>query len=425
MRKSRVKSPACAGSVLARVLAVAVLLWPIAVSAQELIWGRQFGTDVYDDASDVAIANDGSVYVLGITYGSLDSANAASELRRSDAYLRKYDSYGKLVWRRQFGYEEREFPSSTAIDAAGDIIVAGSTEALLDGTPTPGVFNGFLRKYNASGDIVWFELLGPDEPTSLNGIATDPASNIYVVGDTGPYFSLNTFLTKYDASGNVVWLRQFQTDVSDGANGLAIDRSGNLYVVGLVRDFSSSAGPDAFLRKYSNLGNLRWSRQFGTIEWESAADIAVDGNGNLFVAGTTTGSLHSATAGSNDAFLRMYNSSGSLLWGRQFGTPEPDTAWAVAVDGNGEVYISGETWGSLDSTLSGLIDAFVRRYSPEGDVVWARQFGSTARDSIGALAVGDDGKIYIAGRTRGGLHAPNAVSVPTVDIVDWEDVFLQ
>ncbi len=241
----------------------------------------------------------------------------------------------------------------------------------------------------------------------------DGSANIYVVGGTRGALPGQTssgledaFLRKYDSSGNVLSTSQFGTSSSESASAVGLDGGGNVYVVGTTSGTlpgqTSSGGNDAFVRKYDSLGNVLWTHQFGTSAIESAPAIAVDGSGNVYVVGTTTGTLPGQTAaGFKDVFIRKYEGSGNVLWTRQFGTDGAD--WvefgSVDVDVNGNVYVVGLAGGAFPGqTSSGLDDAFLRKYDSAGNILMTLQFGTSSSDV--ASGVGVDGNGECIDRSR-------------------------
>jgi hypothetical protein len=89
----------------------------------------------------------------------------------------------------------------------------------------------------------------------------------------------------------------------------------------------------------------------------------VDGSGNAFISGYTYGSLGWSNAGNSDAYIAKYGPAGNLLWIQQLGTSDYDWSSSVAVDGSGNVFISGRTYGSLGGTNAGELDAFLVKFA--------------------------------------------------------------
>ncbi|MSQ40237.1 MAG: hypothetical protein EXR55_00940 [Dehalococcoidia bacterium] len=110
-----------------------------------------------------------------------------------------------------------------------------------------------------------------------------------------------------------------------------------------------------------------WTRQFGSSITDSANGVGVDGAGNVYVVGNsfTDGPLLP------DAFVRKYGPKGTELWTSQFDSPHANSAQGGALDEAGNVYVVGYTNGALPGqTPLGSTDAFVRKYTPDGEEVW-------------------------------------------------------
>lgn len=189
----------------------------------------------------------------------------------------------------------------------------------------------------------------------------------------------------------------------------AVDGSGNVYLAGFTEGElpgqTSEGGYDGFLRKYSPGGKHLWTRQFGTDRDDEARAMAVDGSGAAYVAGYTDGALTAKDPkGGYDAYLRKYSPGGRTIWTRQFGTDAHDEGSAVAVDGSGDVYLAGFTYGELPKQIrADEYDAFLRKYSTGGRPLWTRQFGTDESDLAYAVAVYRSRSAYVAGYTYGEL----------------------
>jgi len=225
------------------------------------------------------------------------------------------------------------------------------------------------------------------------------------VMDFGSALDLDASVQGFTTAGASSWLRLFGSSADDGAEDV-VSNGTAVYVVGwtggALGGQTSAGGQDAFIRKYSAGGSEVWTRQFGTPQVESAIAVATDGL-SVYVAGLTWGALAGQTSsGGTDAFLRKYDVSGAEVWTVQFGTAGMDKVLAVAVD-SVAVYAAGETTGTMPGQAnSGGTDAFLRAYDHAGGELWAAQFGSSGADS--ATAVASDGfAVYVAGSTTGAL----------------------
>jgi hypothetical protein len=187
----------------------------------------------------------------------------------------------------------------------------------------------------------------------------------------------------------------FGTSSYDEARGLAKHSTG-VYVVGQTSGNlhgTNQGDSNGFISKYSSSGSLMWGRQFGTPAFETVKDVASDSSNNAYAVGYTG---ERAVA---NPYVRKYTSSGEVAWARQFGTSSADFAYSVAVYGS-SVYVVGPTAGSLAESKGGT-DAFILKYNASGSVVWTRQFGTSADDYARDVAVDGSGNVYMVGDTDG------------------------
>ena len=145
------------------------------------------------------------------------------------------------------------------------------------------------------------------------------------------------------------------------------DGEGNPHLAGTT-DIALGDGPnrgfaDAFVRRYDADGQETETRQFGTTDNDEARDLVLDGLGNMYVAGETLGVFPGQVgSGSADVYLRKYGVDGEEVGTIQLGTESADLASGVAVDGNGRVYLAGSTQGAFPGHANpGGVDAFIAR----------------------------------------------------------------
>ena len=153
------------------------------------------------------------------------------------------------------------------------------------------------------------------------------------------------------------------------------------YTAGALDGETNSGGNDIFLTKYDASGARQWTRLSGTAGGDESgwAAVAVYGSDSIYVTGYTSGALDGETnAGGSDIFLMKYNSSGTKQWTRLLGTASSDVGWSVAVDGSGNVYVAGTTEGDLDGQTNsgGTYDTFLTKYNSSGTKQWTRLLGN-------------------------------------------------
>jgi hypothetical protein len=212
-----------------------------------------------------------------------------------------------------------------------------------------------------------------------------------------------------DLAGNQLWVRQFGTSGDEWATGVAVDGSGvyvSGYTNGTLPGQTYSGSYDAFIKKYDHNGNELWTSQFGTNALDQAADaIGVDATG-VYVIGRTGGSFPGYTnAGGNDIFIAKYSTDGTQLWLKQRGTAGADYCSGICVDATG-FYISGYD-NSLGSTNN---EAFLSKYSPEGNEVWNYRFGTSGNDYVHEISA-DETALYVSGQTNGTFPGQTCVGL--------------
>ena len=310
----------------------------------------------------------------------------------------------------------RRFSALSCLCSAAMLLLSSAAVAYADGTAQ-----------SSRSSPRWTQRFGTDVADHATGVAAAPTGGSVVAGYTDGTFAgqagsggSDVFVAAFDAEGRRRWLRQFGGTGSDRATAVAVDAQGDTYVSGYTNGRmpggSSAGAGDAFLAKLGPDGTLAWLRQFGTTGADYARGVAVDATGNVFVGGDTNGTLpeNANAGGDGDAFLAKFDASGDLVWFRQFGSNGSDRVNGVATDAAGNVLAAGVTQGSLPTNNArGKSDGFVAKFDGNGTRVWLRQFGSEDADYAYALAVGADGASFVTGFTYGSL--PGNASSGNID----------
>ncbi len=290
--------------------------------------------------------------------------------------------------------------------------------------------------------LTWGTYFGGSGDDQALGMGLDGSGNIYIDGftssvsgiaTTGAYHTVyggstdDAFLAKFNSSGAIQWATYFGGSGDDVAFSIAIDGSGNVYIDGSTGSSSGIATSgvyqttygggayDAFLAKFTSAGSLVWATYIGGNVIEQGYGLAIDGSGNVYMTGETDGTSGIATSGAHqtaygggieDAFLAKFSSAGSLIWGTYYGGSGTDMGYGIAIDGTGNVFMSGATSstsaiatsGSYQSTYGGgAFNAFLSKFSSAGILQWATYYGGTGDDGAMQMAIDASGYIYITG----------------------------
>ncbi|AFY75717.1 Beta-propeller repeat protein [Pleurocapsa sp. PCC 7327] len=147
----------------------------------------------------------------------------------------------------------------------------------------------------------------------------------------------------------------------------------------------------------------RRAEQLGGPGVDLGLDTATDPAGNVYVTGTTTGTIQSGTSpvGASDFWVAKYDRNGNQTFIRQFGTSESEAVLDVATDSAGNIYLAGSTQGNLFGPLQSSQDAWIAKYDPNGNLLWGRQFGANLTSGFAnganALDVDAQGNVTAVG----------------------------
>jgi len=380
-----------------------------------------------DAATGIAVDGAGNVYVTGTTesgaFPAVTFGSIQANLRgHRDAFVTKINAAGDgIIYSTFLGGDGGDGASGIAVDAAGNAYLTGGTDsAAFPGAngssvqlPSGAVQAAFVTKINAAGTaIVYSALLVANDHTSAIAtgtcIAVDGSGNAYVGGaaisstfpgitprSIQPNFagSQDAFVAKLDATGAAIVYATFLGGSDQSlVFGIAVDGAGNAYVTGQTQSTSfpgvdggsiqpaAGGGWDAFVTEIDAAGDaIVYSTFLGGSSDDYGQGIAVDGAGNAYVAGTTlsttlpgitASSLQPAAAGDYDAFVTRIGPAGTSIASTFLGSSKADWGNAIAVDGAGNVYVTGYTdsttfpgvtASSLQPTNAGGNDAFVTK----------------------------------------------------------------
>jgi len=378
-------------------------------------WVRRYngpGSD-YDEGTSLAVDGQGNVYVTGYSFGSGTADDYATI---------KYDSAGVEQWVQRYNGpgNDNDFASSLAVDGQGNVYVTGYS------TGSGTSFDYATIKYNSAGVEQWVQRYnGPANYDDwASSLVVDGQKNVYVTGgDYGSGTNSDYATIKYDSAGNVQWLQRYNGPANslDAAYSLAVDGQGNVYVTGESYGWDVQQSADFATIKYDSAGNVQWLQRYNgpANSVDYGRSLAVDGQGNVYVTGVSM--LDPAHC---DYTTIKYNPDGDTLWVRRYNGPgnNGDFAFSVAVDGQGNVYVTGESWSGTSD------DCATIKYDSAGVEQWVQRYnGPTNNGDYGrSLAVDGQGNVYVTGYScYGPDSAYNYVTIKynSAGVEQWVQIY--
>ena len=298
-------------------------------------------------------------------------------------------------------------------------------------------------------DWLWVKQAGGTDYDFGHSIAVDANGNNYVTGSFSGSSTFGTttltssgdkdiFVAKIDHNGNWLWANQAGGISYDYGRGIAVDDNGNSYITGEFEEsatfgtttLTSSGSYDIFVAKLDSSGNWLWAKQAWGIGEDVGFSIAVDAKGNSYITGVFMESANFGTttltsSGDYDIFVAKLDINSNWLWAKQAGGTDDDYGNGIAVDANGNSYVTGyfsesATFGTTTLTSSGDIDIFVAKLDSSGNWLWANQAGGTNCDYGHGIAVDDNGNSYIIGNF---LESAN-FGITTLTSSGYYDIFV-
>lgn len=363
-----------------------------------------------------------------------------------------------------------------AVDSTGSAYVAGSTQSpdfpvtsTALGVPAAGHDCAFVTKLNPTGTAIDFSVCLANSSAFAFGM--DAGANLYLLVEQSTEWFTSYAVVKLDPTGQSIL---YSTPIVGTPEAMVVDPAGNVYIAGQAGpgltttsgayqpqwpggqcpDGEIGMGPcnNAFALKLNSTGTLAWATYLGGTGPDNARAIAVDGSGNVWVAGETVspnfpttpnalsqtfhGEIDSGPVRYGDAFVSKFDPTGGrLLYSTYLGGSAPDAAFGVAVDASGAAYVAGGTQsanfpttpGAYQTTYSGLANqmpslagnGFVTKFAPSGQPVYSTFIGN-ANGEAGPIVVDTSGQAYVglAGIAQSGATLPGCTWTPNVYVLN-------
>lgn len=463
-----------------------LFLFVSTVSAQELSyqWVKSLGGIGQEEISyDLVLDGRDYVYITG-TFEGIGDFDPGPELQlltsagKGDIFVCKLDTNGNLIWIKQFGAEGDDRGRAIKLDKHGNIFIIGMFGATVDFDPgseqyhltAKGSEDVFLCKLDPEGNFLWARGFG-GSTTSVYGydvgysLALDGEANVYATGhfrgtvDFDPglgevYLSSkgseDIFIIKMSAAGDFRWAKTIGGTKSDFGISIDVGPMGNIYATGHIRDQlrieteegwkNFDVGENAlFLAKINDLGKVIWFQCFEGSGTSSGNAVSIRSN-YIYLLCTFEGKLDwESLRGTNqfiesqmhDVLVLKIDLAGKLIWAKLLGGPESQTGADIQVDGKGDIYILGLSYGTADFDpgpgtanliSAGKHDVFLCKIDQNGNYITSKRMGGIGFDAGMALDIDNVGNLYVTG-----FYQKTAIFDQTMkssNITDTKDIFI-
>ena len=359
----------------------------------ELLWQASYNytSNEFDQSNAVITDADGNIYIAG------QSDKDETVNNNDDFLIIKYNSTGIQQWaKRTNGLgNSTDRPSAITLNTENDVVVTGRS---FNGNDD----DYFTVKYDGStGTELWKKYFDRTHNDRATAIVCNTANNrIYITGRSTNGDNYDYATVCYDNAGIEIWQSIFDYVDDDRATHIGLDNSGNIYVTG-QSDINASAigiNYDILTVKYNSLGVQQFAQSYGgdATGDDIPSGLQFDNSGNIIICGSTD--MDASAAIKNDYVVLKYNTAGTLQWSTTFdGSGTNDNAKSLAVDGTGNIYVAGYSEAVPNK------DAATIKLNNAGNLQWDYTYNGIGdnADNVHAIKKDNSNNTYLAGYTFG------------------------
>ncbi|TAL00326.1 MAG: PKD domain-containing protein [Verrucomicrobia bacterium] len=326
---------------------------------------------------------------------------------------------GQAQWVRNMISGYRLLPAGVVADHANNVISVGTfmdaagASSDFGGGPMANAagWTGFIAKYSAQNAFLWVKVLAG----GVASVAVDGQNNIIATGyfqgsvDFGGVtltstlnplgaYSSDIFIVKYSPSGGLLWAKKFGGSGNDSGTAVAVDGSGNIFMAAQFSSVSIDLGTgllysvgdfDMALVKLSGAtGATTWAKTWGSTGYDIPNGVAVDGAGDVLLTGSASGAINlgGGSIGTGGAVVAKYaGADGTHRWSKALGGT---AGFGIAADPiTSKVFVTGSSGGF-----------FLNAYDSSGNLLWSKSNGGSG-DEGRAVTVDASGNVAMTGHS--------------------------
>lgn len=344
----------------------------------DTLWTKFYGLGNNEWPSSVQQTSDDGFIIAGYStsYGYGDK----------DMYLVKTDAAGDTLWVRKYGGENDDVAMSVRQTDDGGYIMAGWTNS--EGS---GGTDFYVVKAEGSGELSWSYTFGGAYDDTAKCVQQTSDGGYVVCGTSerdGAYgLNFDVYVIKLDVNGGLMWSYYSGGVIDDAANSIVQTEDGNYMIAGSTAETDGTH--NFYVERISTTGQYLWSRAYRSGADNQAYSIIKADESNFVIAGYTYDSPNYL-----ECHLMKINSSGNIIWERNYGGSHHELGYSVAKTADGGYIIGGARWVSFmpDTTQFYLVKTDV-----EGHLAWQRTYGFGNYDEGADVVLTRDGHYAFVG----------------------------
>jgi hypothetical protein len=411
------------------------------VSAQVWQWGISNGS--YNEETTLSLCTDvfGNIYTSGyFGYGPTSTnygvfaGDTLYVAGISDIFVASFNQSGNDRWGKKAGggsLNSFEYGSLISLKGDSSLILYGVYKDMLmiDTFTLAGNqsnFDFFISKINYGGKCVWAKKA--DSLIAGGGIYTmdsDLSGRPYLVGSTSgallDTFNLpiGIFAARIDSDGDFIWAKKISQRSQSSDWQIQATSSGflatSVFVDTIIIDtitVMSQGGTDIIIASFDSLGSVQWVKTFGGPNFQHKAKLSLDIGGNIYISGYFNDSIYFNSTllvnSGKDAFLAKFDPLGNFLWAQQLHSTGDTEINDLNSDDEGNVYITGKfrqsaSFGSYTVSSPNYPSMFLARYDSSGNCFGVRHSGRAE----GTNVISNQGSVIVSGMFYNSVNLDN------------------
>ena len=364
-----------------RALKISLLVFILSITlyaqAPDTLWTKVFGTDTSEDWGKSFIESDDSGYVI---VGNIQDESALP------LWIFKTDKNGGLIWSKTYGDNAQAQAWSIKKTLDGCYIVCG----VIIVPPLNG--NIWLLKFNTNGDTLWTKSYSGTGNVYGRSVIQTEDGGFILLGETVTFLmDIGLIMIKTDSLGEMLWTKYFDHCSSFYGNDLVEETIDKNYI--LLSMVESTNLTDILFMKTNSIGDTIWTKTYGGIGWEGGNCVLENSDGGYIITGFANPPISEY---GYDLWVFKTDSIGEVLWSKTFGTDTTQESGSWIIETSNREFI---LVGNRQVKYGASPDIWILKINSLGDTLWTKTIGGTYSELAFSLLETNSNEYLVLGWT--------------------------